>query len=77
MAETKVYPKGIVTFKKHEKAPEFVKGSMMINIDEFMDYVNGEGEQYLSEYKGKRQLKCKLLEWEGKINVEIDTYKKA
>ena len=66
----------IFTFKKNEKAPDFVKGEMVINIDQLKDWCYGEGEQYLTEYKGEKQLKCQMLDYEGKISISVNTYKR-
>ena len=73
----KVYPKGIMFFKKHEKAPEFVKGTMVISINQLVEWVNNEGAKWLRDYKGEPQIKCQITEWEGKLNCEVDTYKKS
>jgi hypothetical protein len=75
MAVTKA--QGIFTFNPHEKAPAFVLGTIVINLEDFREFVNGEGKQYLTEYNGKKQLKLQVTSpKEGRgIMVAVDTYK--
>jgi hypothetical protein len=73
----KVYAEGIRTFKKGDKAPDFVLGAMVISIDDLKSWCDNN-QQYLSEYNGKRQLKLQLTKSkEGDLVVcQVDTYKK-
>ena len=73
----KVYPKGLLTFKKNEKAPDFVKGTLVIDINKLIEWINGEGSKWMTDYKGDPQLRCQVTEWEGKINIEVDTFRKG
>jgi len=75
MAKEKIYPKGFVCFAKNEKAPDFVKGTIIITLEDFKEWVNGDGKQYLTDYKGKKQLKLQLTEWEGRPSLSVDTFK--
>ena len=76
MANDKVFPKGIVTFAKNEKAPSFVLGSMVINLSDFKAWVNGDGRQYLTDYKGSPQLRLQVLQGkENRLSIQVDTYK--
>jgi hypothetical protein len=78
MAE-KLKVKGIMTFKKNEKAPKFVLGSGVINIDEIKDFVDSmEVQEFVKEYQGKRQIPIQFLmnEEYGTVSVVVDTYKK-
>lgn len=74
MAE-KIYPKGINTFAKHEKAPDFVLGTIVINLSNFKEWINGDGKEYLSDYKGSPQLKLQVLQGKERLNILVDTYK--
>ena len=76
MAE-KIYPKGIVGFAPNEKAPEFVLGTLAITLEDFKEWVNGEGKQYLADYKGKKQLKLNVLKSskDNGVYFTVDTYK--
>jgi hypothetical protein len=72
----KIYVKGFIGFPKHEKAPEFVIGSLVININEFKEFVNGDGKQYLTDYKGNNQLKIQVTKGRnGGMVFCVDTYK--
>jgi len=74
MANEKIKPEGIFVFPKNAKAPEFVLGTAVIDIEKFSDWIaNHEG--YLSEYKGKPQLKLQMLKSkEGSVYFQVDTY---
>ena len=78
MAE-KVFPKGLRTFKPNEKAPEWVKGSVIIDINEFKAWLEDfDTAQYITEYNGKPQIKLDIVETKAdkRINFEVNTYKK-
>jgi hypothetical protein len=72
----KVYPKGVRFFPKREQAPAFVKGKMIISIDEFISFTN-ENPQYLKEYKGVKQLELDILENEKGIYAVVNTWQKT
>jgi hypothetical protein len=70
----KIYPEGIYTFKPHKGAPEFVLGTICINIDDFNAWIDSHNG-YLTEYNGKSQLKLSILKGrEGRINLQVDNY---
>lgn len=72
----KIYVTGFRAFPKHEKAPDFVLGTLVISLDDFKAFVNGEAKQYLSEYKGKKQLKIQVTKGkEGGLVFAVDTWK--
>lgn len=73
MSET-VKPKGIVTFKPHEKAPSFVKGTMVISLNDFYAFCK-DNPNYLTEYKGAKQLRLNMLEGDYGIYFTVDTWK--
>jgi len=73
---SKVYPQGLFTFKKHEKAPGFVLGDMNINIDTLVKWCN-EHPEYLRDYKGERQLPLQMTNNdEGRVVISVNTYRK-
>ena len=76
MAQEKIYPKGIIAFSKNEKTPDFVKGSVIINPRELVDWIK-ENPQLLTEYKDQKQLKLQLLEGQKGLYFTVDTYKKT
>lgn len=71
-----VFPKGIGVFPKHDKAPDFVKGAIVITLNELVTFCK-ENPGLLTEYKGEKQLKLQLTERkDGKgLNLTVDTYK--
>ena len=75
MAEN-IYPKGIRTFKKHENAPDFVLGTVVITLKELRDWALDEGSQYLTDYKGEKQLRLSATKAkDGSISLKVDTWK--
>lgn len=72
----RVFPKGVFAFKPNEKAPSFVKGSVVITLEDLREFVNGDGKKYLTDYNGKKQLKLQITEnkSDGKYSVTVDTF---
>lgn len=72
-----IYPKGIRVFPPNEKAPDFVKGTMIITLNELVQFCK-DNPGYLSEYNGEKQLKLQITERkDGKgLSFSVDTYKK-
>ena len=72
----KVYAEGIRTFKKGDKAPEFVLGTMVISIADLKSWCDNN-QQFLSEYNGKKQLKLQLTKAKDSdlVFCQVDTYK--
>jgi len=70
-----IYPKGIVTFAKNPKQPDFVLGSVIITIDDFIEWTK-QNPNLLTEYNGKKQLRLQCLTKKaGGISFTVDTYK--
>lgn len=70
-----IYPKGIRVFEPHPKAPSFIKGSIVITINDFVKFCK-ENQELLSEYNGEKQIKLQLQERKGGgLNIVVDTYK--
>lgn len=76
MKKEKVFPKGMMAFKPNEKAPDFVKASVMVTPNELISWLK-ENSDYLTEYKGNKQLKLQLLENEKGLYFVVDTYQPA
>lgn len=76
MAAT-IKAKGIVTFNPRDTAPNFVLGEMAISIDQLLEWCNGDGAEYLTTYKGERQLKLSVTApKEGRgIIVSVNTWR--
>lgn len=70
-----VFAEGIRTFKKNEKAPDFVLGSVVISLNEFFSWCK-KNENLMTDYKGVKQLKLQCLKSrDGGINFQVDTWK--
>lgn len=74
MSKEKIYPKGLITFKPNEKAPDFVKGTLLITINDLVKFCK-ENTNLLTEYKGQKQLKCQILEGDKGLYFVVDTWK--
>lgn len=74
MAETKIYPKGIMCFPKNEKAPDFVLGSVVITPNDLFAWLK-ENESLLTEYQGKKQLRLQALTGNKGLYFTVDTFK--
>ena len=72
----KVFAKGIRTFAKHNSAPDFVLGELVITPNELFAWLKGEGAQYLTEYKETKQLKLQVTKSrDGGLMLAVNTYK--
>ncbi len=72
----KVFAKGIRTFAKHNSAPDFVLGELVITPNELFTWLKGEGAQYLTEYKDVKQLKLQVTKSrDGGLMLAVNTYK--
>lgn len=74
MSNTKIYPKGLRTFAKHDNAPDFVKGTLIVTPNELVKFCK-ENEGLLTEYNGTKQLKCQILEGDNGLYFVVDTWK--
>jgi hypothetical protein len=72
----KIYPKGIVTFSPRDGAPDFVKGTIIINPNELFAWLK-ENSLLLTEYNGKKQLKLQLLSGTKGLYTVVDNYVSA
>lgn len=66
----KTYADGIFFNKKHEKAPDFVLGSLSLIPEKFASWL----EQQVPDEKGYIRLQIK--EGREKPYIELDTYKR-
>ena len=72
----KIYPQGIRTFKAGDKAPAFILGTIVIDVNALNEWLSGEGSQYLTDYQGKAQLKLTVLQSDKTgVNLQVDTWK--
>jgi len=77
MADNKPpFPKGIIAFNPHEKAPDFVVASIIITPKELGEWLKGEGAQYYKDTeKYGKQVKLTMKKAkDGKLYLEVDIY---
>ena len=74
MSDT-IFVEGIRVFPPHEKAPDFVKASLIITPRELIDFLKSQADN-MTEYNGKKQLKCQMLEGRSGLYLSVDTYKR-
>ena len=70
----KIYPKGLRTFPPREGAPDFVKGSLIVTMNELVRF-GQDNPQLLTEYNGQKQLKLQMLDGRDGLYLLVDTYK--
>lgn len=73
----KIYVPGIRTFDAKEDAPDFALGSLIIEPKPFLEWLKEGGAEYLTEYKGTKQLRLNVTKSKkGKgVMVSVNTYK--
>ena len=64
-----------MSFAKNPKSPSFVLGTAVISIDKLTEWADGEGSQYVTDYKGTRQIRLQILQGKDKVNFVVDTWK--
>lgn len=65
----KIYAKGIYFNKPNDKAPDYVLGSISIDIENF-------DIESLRQYANWKYVRLDVLEWKEKPYVQVNTYKK-
>lgn len=70
------FPKGLRIFGPKENAPDFVKGQLIITLNDLIQYCK-ENPDLLTDYQGNKQLRLQILEKKDKtgLNLVVDTYK--
>ncbi len=76
MSAEKVFAKGIMCFDKHASAPDFVVGTVVITPRELVEWIK-ENPNYLTDYKGAKQLKFQILKGSKGPYMVVDTYVKG
>lgn len=76
--EDSILPKGVRFFNKHDNAPDFVMGDMIISLNEFFAFCKGNPDMLRVYQNGEvhdKQIKIRLL-WskQGKLYGKVDTY---
>ena len=55
-----VKAKGLITFAPHQNAPAFVLGTIVISRNQLNDFFEGEGKEWVTDYKNEEQLKIQV-----------------
>lgn len=74
MAKDYVKVGGMVTFKPSEKAPDFVLGTIAVSINDFLQFCK-DNPEYLTEYKGTKQLRITVTNGQYGLGLNVDTWK--
>lgn len=76
MANERVYCKGLTTFAKNEKAPDWVLGTLIIAPETLLDWLINEGKDYMTVYNNQKQIKFQVTKGkDGKLQIAVDTFK--
>lgn len=67
-----IFPKGISSRGVSEKAPDYVKDNISIKVSDFLEWIQGEGKQYINN-GGWLNLVVKTSR-EGKRYMSVDMY---
>lgn len=74
MADNKDLVEGLRFFEPRQGAPDFVKGTLVVSVDDFTAWLTAQPG---SDYNGKKQVKLQLLESQaGKMYLKVDNYVK-
>lgn len=65
----KIYPKGLIWKRPREGAPDFIKGSMSIKVDEFVAFLQKHSN------KGWVNLDFKKSKEKGTLYFQLDDWK--
>jgi hypothetical protein len=71
MSEKKEYPKGISFFAPRENAPQWVKGSILINPNELVKWMEGNKQLLIESEKYGKQYKLQVTD----KGLQVDTWK--
>lgn len=63
-----------MVFSPRDGAPDFVKGQIVISLNELIQYCK-DNPGNLSEYKGNKQLKLDLLDGKKGLYLKVNDYK--
>jgi len=78
-----IFVKGINFFKRKDTQPDFVLGTMVVNVDDLINFLKTTAKEYETVYTDKNgtnhvQVKFQILRQKDdrdKLNFMLDTYK--
>lgn len=72
-----IFPRGIIVFEPHEKAPDFVIAELVVSLDDFTKFAEENADLLHNHEKYGEQLKLTLKESKGgKLYLQVNDYKK-
>lgn len=75
MADEKIFADGVRLFPKHEKAPDWVIGTLIITPNDLITWLKAN-PHHLTDYNGSKQLKLQLTKSQaGKLVASVDTWR--
>lgn len=70
-----ILPKGVRLFNKHQNAPDFVIGSLVITPNDLVTWLK-EQPELMTEYNGAKQIRLQILKSkDGNLYAAVDTFK--
>lgn len=70
-----ILPKGVRLFNKHQNAPDFVIGSLVITPNDLVAWLK-EQPELMTEYNGAKQIRLQMLKSkDGNLYAAVDQYK--
>ena len=69
MSNTKIYPKGISYFAPRQGAPEFVKGDIILNMDELITWMKSNEQLSTTHEKYGKQFKLQVTDKGLSVNT--------
>jgi len=75
--EKKVFCPAFRVFAPRDGRPDFILGTLVIDVNSLFTWLKGEGGQYITEYQGNKQVKFEIStnKSDGRINFKVDTWK--
>lgn len=69
MSNTKIYPKGISYFAPRQGAPDFVKGDIILNMDELISWMKSNEQLSTTHEKYGKQFKLQVTDKGLSVNT--------
>jgi outer membrane phospholipase A len=64
----------MMCFKPNEKAPEYVKGKLIVSLNKFIQYCK-ENPDLLKDYMGEKQLELDIMNGSKGLYLQVNTYR--
>ena len=71
-----IYAQGLRFFDARETAPDFVKGTVVVNLKQFFEFMGSkEIQEHYTKFEGNNQVKLNMLSGDKGIYFTVDTFK--